>query len=152
GADAGDTVTYSYVVTNTGNVTLTGITVKDDNEIGRATCRERVLILGTTTLAPGASTTGTATRTLTQTQVDAGSVHDIALATGSPPTGSTVTASDDATVPIAANPHIAVDKTAGSIADTDANGADAGDTVTYSYVVTNTGNVTLTGITVKDDN
>jgi hypothetical protein len=113
------------------------------------------ITLAATTLAPGASTTGTATRTLTQTQVDAGSVHDIALATGTPPAGANVTASDDATVTIPANPHIAVDKTAGSIVDTDvpANGAgDVGDQVTYTYVVSNTGNVTLSNITVNDDN
>ena len=49
----GDTVTYCYNVTNTGDVTLTGIMV-NDNIYGSVT-------LGTTTLAPGASTGGTLT-------------------------------------------------------------------------------------------
>jgi uncharacterized repeat protein (TIGR01451 family) len=48
-----DTVMYCYNVTNTGDVTLTNVTVKD-NIYGSVT-------VGTTTLAPGESTLGTVT-------------------------------------------------------------------------------------------
>ena len=44
-------VTYSYKVTNTGNVTLTALLLTDD--------KAGAITLAATTLAPGASTTGT---------------------------------------------------------------------------------------------
>ena len=49
-----------------------------------------------------------------------------------------------------AQPAIALDKTAGGITEVDGNGLDAGDTIAYSFVVTNTGNVALTGVGVTD--
>ena len=72
-----------FLVTNTGNVTLTGVTV-DDPLVGPVSCP-------VTTLAPGASTTCTATYTLTQADVDAGTVDNTATVTGTPPTGADVT-------------------------------------------------------------
>ena len=51
----GSTVTWTYLVKNTGNVPLTGIAVTD-NPIGAVTCPN-------TTLAPGAEMTCTATGT-----------------------------------------------------------------------------------------
>ena len=68
------------MVTNTGNVTLTGVTV-DDPKVGTVTCPA-------TTLAPAESTTCTATYTLTQADVDAGEVVNNATASGTPPTGA----------------------------------------------------------------
>ena len=44
------TVTYDYLVTNTGNVTLTGISLSDDNDNDDASCFA-------TTLDPGVSIT-----------------------------------------------------------------------------------------------
>src|SRR4029079_14330302 len=52
------TVTYSYVVTNTGNVTVTGIVLTDDNATA-VSCPG-------TSLPPGGSMTCTATHTFTQ--------------------------------------------------------------------------------------
>jgi uncharacterized repeat protein (TIGR01451 family) len=46
---APQTVTYDYLVTNTGNVTLTGISLADTNDNDDASCLA-------TTLAPAAST------------------------------------------------------------------------------------------------
>jgi len=57
-------VTYSYTVTNTGNVTLTGLALTD-NKAGTIT-------LANTTLAPGESTTGTATFAITQSMIKPG--------------------------------------------------------------------------------
>ena len=81
------------MVTNTGNVTLDPVSV-DDPKVGSVTCP-------VTKLAPGASTTCTATYTLTQADVDAGEVVNVATATGTDPTGTDVTAEDTTTTTIA---------------------------------------------------
>ena len=73
---AGNTVTWTYVVTNTTNVDLTGITVTD-SDIGPISCP-------VDTLAPGASTTCTATGVAT-----AGQYANEGTATGTDPLGAT---------------------------------------------------------------
>ncbi len=98
-----------------------------------------------TVLAPGASTTCTATYTLTQADVDAGEVVNTATASGTPPTGPPTTGEDTVTTPIPAAPVITVDKQAGV-----PTGATAGSTIDYSFVVTNTGNVTLDSVSIAD--
>ena len=142
GNTAGDSIDYTFVVTNVGNVTLTGLTI-DDPTVGTVNCP-------TTTLAPGDSTTCTATYTLTQADVDAGEVINNATATGTDPTGTDATATDSTTTPIPPDPSIGLDKLSGGVTDVDGNGQDAGDTVAYSFVVTNTGNVTLDPVSVDD--
>ena len=106
GPRAGDTIDYSFVVTNTGNVTLTGIVV-DDPLVGAVDCP-------VTTLAPTESTTCTATYTLTQADVDAGVVDNTATVTGTDPNGTDVDATDTDSVPIPASPAITLDKQAGT--------------------------------------
>jgi uncharacterized repeat protein (TIGR01451 family) len=139
-AKAGDTITYTYTVENTGNVELTGVTVSD-NKLGSIT-------LGTTTLAVGASTTGSATYTVREAD-PLGLLVNIATATGYYGDAD-VTDQDSASVRIYSDqedpsPGISITKTANK------EYAKAGDTITYTYTVTNTGNVELTGVTVEDD-
>ena len=100
-----------------------------------------------TTLAPAASTTCTASYTVTQADVDNGSIVNSAVADGTDPTGTPVptTPPSTATVTVTPEPGLSVVKTADPTTVTA-----AGDTVDYSFVVTNTGNVTVTGITVTD--
>lgn len=139
----GDTVTYTYAVTNTGNVTLTNVSVVDD--------KKGAITLSTTTLAPGASATGSAIHVLTQADIDAGSVSNKATATGTGPDGRTVTATATATVILGRNPAIALVKSLASTVDRDGSAdVSLGDTLAYRFVVTNTGNVTLTGVLVTD--
>ncbi|WP_426624234.1 DUF7507 domain-containing protein [Leifsonia sp. McL0607] len=142
---AGDTVDYTFTATNTGNVTLTGVTVADPLP-GLST-----LMFAwpgaSGTLAPGQAATATATYVLTQADVDAGSVVNSATATGTDPGGDSVTGDDTTTVTVPPAPGIALVKTGGLAAG--ATGA-AGDTVDYTFTATNTGNVTLTGVTVAD--
>jgi hypothetical protein len=57
----GDTVTYCFNVSNTGDVSLTSVTVNDDIY--------GLVTLGTTTLAPGESTGGTLTHVVTESDV-----------------------------------------------------------------------------------
>lgn len=84
----GDSVTYTYVVTNTGEVELLNIVVTDDKlgDIGTIA-----------SLAPGASATLTKTTTLPD---EAGLLTNVATATGTDRFGRTATATDDATVTV----------------------------------------------------
>src|SRR4051812_33038076 len=136
-AAVGEVLTYTYVVTNTGNQTLTGITLADDAET--VDCTPTVL---PATLAPGASDRKSAVQRKSQADLDAGSLTNIATAdsTQTPPVTDTVT------VPAEQTPALALAKSV----DPDSYAA-VGEVLTYTYVVTNTGNQTLTGITLADD-
>ena len=128
------TITYSYLVTNTGNVTITDLAVTDDNVDAAPVC-------DVTTLAPTETTTCTAVHTVTQADLDAGTVTNNATA-AAPPAGGTLTpATDSAAATATQGPALTIDKSSSTTEVTS-----AGQLVPYEYVVTNTGNVTLTGI------
>ncbi|WP_119275179.1 DUF7507 domain-containing protein [Taklimakanibacter deserti] len=142
-ADLGETITYAFAVSNTGNVTLTNVTVTDPKV---------TVVGGPTTLDVGETdtTTFTGSYVVTQADIDAGQVDNLALATGSPPAGGDVTDDDDETVDLGQDPGIALVKT-GTFNDENGDGdADVGETITYAFAVSNTGNVTLTNVTVTD--
>jgi uncharacterized repeat protein (TIGR01451 family) len=140
----GRLVTYSFVVTNTGNVTLTDVTVHEGTFTGSGTMSAPNC--PTNTLVPGAQLTCTATYTVTQADIDAGSVTNKATATGTPPTGPDVdTPPSEVTIPGNQHPAITIVKSA-----TPAMVSKIGTAVTYSFLVTNTGNVTLTHVTVHE--
>ena len=143
----GTTIDYSYLVTNTGNVTLAPVAVAETAFTGSGTPPVASCPPGASSLAPGASVTCTATYVTTQADVDAGSVTNTATAHGDPPGPATPVVSDPstATVPAVQGPAITVVKSAspGSFSA-------AGTTVTYSFLVTNTGNVTLSSIQITD--
>jgi uncharacterized repeat protein (TIGR01451 family) len=134
---AANIITYTYVVTNTGNVTLNPVTLTD-NKLGTIT-------LPVSSLAPGASTTATFKYTITSNDIKAGCITNVATATGTPLTGSKVSDTDTATVTVA-NPSICVNKTASPTTY-----SAAGNVITYTYVVTNKGNVTLSPVTLTDN-
>ena len=140
---AGGTIPYSFVVTNTGNVTVTGLTINDAQLSAAAVCP-------TTTLAPGATTTCTGSHTITQAEVDAGTVVNTATATGSlPGGGTTVSPPDSTTTTIVQTPAITAVKTATLTTDGGLPGlADPGDVITYNVTVRNSGNVTLSSLVV----
>ena len=140
--DPGETISYSFLVTNTGAVTLTNVTVNDPKV---------TVVEGPQTLAPGATFTFTGTYTPTQAEIDAGSVTNTATPTGTPPSGPPVEGPPDTVVvPPDQTPGMTIDKT-GTLNDLDGDGLlDPGETISYSFLVTNTGAVTLTGVTVND--
>ncbi|MBS3956042.1 MAG: DUF11 domain-containing protein, partial [Clostridiales bacterium] len=141
---AGDVIAYTYTLTNSGNVTLMGpFTVTDDKA---ATSRADVPG-DPDVLAPGAQITFTAAYTITQADVDAGSVTNVAQGFGVFDGEPVASNQDDETVTALASPALALVKSAVP-ATYDA----AGQTITYSYRLTNSGNVTLMGpFTVADD-
>ncbi|SDO68249.1 conserved repeat domain-containing protein [Nakamurella panacisegetis] len=143
----GQVITYSFVITNAGNVTLTNVTPTEGTFTGAGTMAAPTCPAGAASLAPGAQVTCTATYTLTQADVDAGSVTNDATATGTPPPGDTPPVSQPSTVTIPSNPNPAISLVKSATPSTITA---AGQTVTYSFLVTNTGNVTLTGANVTD--
>ncbi len=153
----GDNITYNIVVKNDGNVTLTDVSLTDNNAI----------ISGSTTiasLAPGQTASFTATHAVTQAELDAGQVVNQAVASTvfnganvsdlSDDTDGTApdNGPDDPTITILKKePGITLTKDDGLSRNVPQNLA-VGDVIQYEIIVTNTGNVTLPLITVTDDN
>ena len=137
---SGAVITYSITVTNTGNQTLTGVTVTDPG-IGAVlgACTPAI----PATLAPGASVVCTATHTVTQADIDAGHYTNVADCRLRP---DAALAPIDETVPIAQSPALNVVKSVTSTGPYESVGV----VIRYSITVTNTGNQTLTGVTVTD--
>lgn len=158
--DSGDRIHYSFAVHNTGNVTLDNVYVQDRNPAIITTPLSPTGIM----LAPGAADTTSfaALYTLTQADVDAGSFNNTADAYGTDPNNTTVTDESDPGVLTAASPTIviipaqpgvALLKQVASINDVNGNSVtDTNDVITYAFTVINTGNVTLTGVTISDAN
>ena len=139
----GDVISYSYLVTNSGNVRLAGPVTVADNK-ATVTC-PNVDTVGNNDsfLDPGEAVTCTASYTITQADLNNGSVTNVARASA----GEVLSPEDEATVEAVQTRTVLLDKTASPLS------ADAvGDVITYSYLVTNTGNVRLAGpVTVADD-
>jgi hypothetical protein len=132
----GDVIHYDITATNTGNVSQ-DLSVAD-SQVSDLSCTPA----SGSSLAPGASLSCTASHTIIQADIDAGSFNNEACVDA---TGAT-RACDDVTTPGTQNPHLAIDKGSTTTVVTA-----AGQLVPYTYLVTNAGNVTLTGITVTDD-
>ncbi|WP_263361285.1 DUF7507 domain-containing protein [Flavobacterium collinsii] len=100
-ADAGETITYSFVVTNTGNVRLTNISIKDP-------LPGIVITGGLISLAPGESdsTTFKAVYAIKQSDINAGKVSNQAFVTGENPSGIIVTDTSDNTDNLGDNPTV----------------------------------------------
>ena len=131
----GDLITYTFKVRNIGNITLTGITVTDLLLGGDLVSCSR------DTLLVGEDTTCTATYPVTQDDIDKGEVKNTATA------GSTEGASDedDEIVELPQEPGLSINKSA-----TPSTYSKVGDIITYTFTVTNTGNITLSNISVED--
>jgi len=85
-AQPGETIAYTFQVTNTGSQTLTSVTVSDPM-VAPVTCPGGNPI---PSLAPAASLTCTGTYALTQADVDAGAKTNTATAMGMDPGGAAV--------------------------------------------------------------
>ena len=150
--NAGDSINYSFTVTNTGGVPLNNISINDP----------LVVVSGgpLVSLAPGASdsSTFTATYTITGTDVVNGQVTNQATVFATDINSNPVSdlsddssnTEDDPTV-TTLNGDIGLVKT-GVVVDTnlDLILGNAGDTINYTFTVINTGPVALNNITVTD--
>jgi uncharacterized repeat protein (TIGR01451 family) len=143
-ANVGDTITYTFAVRNTGNVTLKDVTVTD--KVGGVTISGgplASLAIGTTD-----NSTFTGTYTLTQADIDAGTFTNTATATGEYGLeNKKVTDDDDDTQTWDERAMIGIAKrVVGSPAKVSAGTWD----VTYEILVRNYGNVTLSNLQVTD--
>ena len=126
---AGEEIIYTITVTNTGNTTLKDIAVKDD----MAGINTKI-----DTIEVGKSASVTGTYTVKQSDIDKGGmIHNAATAGDKTP---------EKDVPVEQNSSYTAVKTADKEKVTA-----AGEIITYTITVTNTGNTTLTDIAVKDD-
>ena len=136
----GSAVTWSYIVTNIGEVTLTNVQVTD-NKVSPVSCPK-------TALQPGEAMTCTANGTATACQYS-----NIGTATGTPPSGPNVSARTELLLRPDAARRIHIKKyTNGQDADS-APGPKitVGNPVQWTYIVTNTGDVALSDVGVTDN-
>jgi uncharacterized repeat protein (TIGR01451 family) len=137
----GDTISYSYLITNIGTVTLIGngangvFTVTDD-KIPTVTCP-----MTPAGLAPGGTLTCTASSTVTQADLDAGKVVNTATAHGKYGSTDVTSNSDSETVDMTQTPALTLTKTITAGNPYKA----ASDSISYQYELTNNGNITLDG-------
>ncbi|MFJ4222897.1 hypothetical protein [Microbacterium sp. NPDC089695] len=141
---AGDTIPFSFTVRNTGTATLSAVAVTDPLLGAAAVCEAA-------TLAPGATVDCAPTAyVLTQVDIDAGTVHNDASVAASSPVGA-VADTAGADVDAVGVDEVAIEKSAAAAVDANGNGRrDAGDTIAYTFAVTNSGTTTLTAIAVED--
>ncbi len=140
----GDPVTFSYLVTNTGNVTLEPVTLTD-NVFGAIACPS-------TSLAPGDSETCTATAAaVLGQQANVGTATGQGVDDTGTPIGPPVNTTDTANY-FGAGPDMTLVKDVNGQREPTSPGPliPVGDPVTFTYLVTNTGNVTLNPVTVDD--
>ncbi|TYR43034.1 hypothetical protein FY050_06565, partial [Phyllobacterium endophyticum] len=129
---AGSTIDYTFVIKNTGNVTLKDVVLDEPGLKIEGQLIE---------LSPGAEDAAsfTAVHEITQADLDKGRVDGAVTATGTAPDKTRVASDPSATtVALLAEGKLEVKKTAGV-----PTGNRPGDTITYTFKVKNTGNVTL---------
>jgi uncharacterized repeat protein (TIGR01451 family) len=183
-AEPGDTINYTYTVENTGNVTLTNVSVIDQHDFPAATSALPGVLEPTTvtdnqpggasagqtgdstdgtladgiwdTLGPGDIAVFTGSHTVTAADLNAngggvtsdGDIDNTATVSGDYNDGTTtVTVSDSSSdsVPLFLQPLLTVTKVADDETD-----VVAGQVITYTYTVTNGGNVDMSAISLSD--
>jgi uncharacterized repeat protein (TIGR01451 family) len=137
---AGQNITYSYIVENSGNVGISGPISVTDNRTGTTQ-------ISSSGLAPGQYVIGTANYTIIQADIENGSVTNAAFATGTYNGTAINSAEDTATVTALKSPYLRIEKLAFPVIY-----STVGQNVTYSYIVINSGNVGISGpISVTDN-
>ena len=147
-SSAGTVITYSIKVNNTGNTLLSPVTVADP--LGTVVCP----VSGNATiasLAAGTNQTCTLSYTVPQTVLNNngggdGDIDNTATASATY-SGSPVSGNGSAAVLLTISPALTITKTPNT-----AGPVNAGNTIGYTYRITNTGNVNLANIAVTDDN
>jgi uncharacterized repeat protein (TIGR01451 family) len=137
---ANQPIVYSIVVTNTGNVDLSPFQITDSRLAAGVICNP---VPAGSTLTVGNRTVCTGTYTTTQADINAGQplTNVVSVSFSQVPQAQTATAN----VNVQANPALSVTKTGDRSTVTA-----AGQTVTYTMLITNTGNQDLENLQVAD--
>jgi uncharacterized repeat protein (TIGR01451 family) len=136
-----DTIIYTYAVTNIGTDPLADVSVTDPQaglspiDCGGVTVEPQIASLDS-----GNTVNCTATYTVLQADDDTGSITNTGTATA-----ATISDSDDLTITLGATASIDIAKSSDV---TDMTGE--GDTITYTYTVTNSGDDALKDVSVTD--
>ncbi|KFC75903.1 Mo-co oxidoreductase dimerization domain protein [Bosea sp. LC85] len=146
---AGDVINYAISVQNTGNVTLTGVAVTDPYADAGSLVRGADIVGDNDALLEVGETWGyTAAHTVTQAEIDGNGGGDGQLEnTATADSDETGPDTDDASVPVVYDPDVDITKSA---AVKDGIADHAGDVIDYTVVLTNAGNVSLTGVVLRD--
>ncbi|MEB8434564.1 hypothetical protein OO007_20165, partial [Cocleimonas sp. KMM 6892] len=139
-----DVVTYSFTLTNTGNVSVSGITLADAKCDVAPTTPDSGDLNTNSILESDEIWIYSCDHTVTQAEIDSGSVDNSATASGTPAGGTLADALATKSITVAAAPTWTLDKTSSSTP------TDKDDVVSYSFTLTNTGNVSVSGITLAD--
>ena len=135
----GQVITYTFTITNAGNVTLLGPFSLSDNKLGT------VNSCGSGPVAPNAHTTCKAAHSITQADLDNGSLNNTATASTTYKSALVTSPPANATVTAVQNPHLSLTR------HTNVNlFVHVGDVITYTFAATNDGNVTLNTVSISD--
>ena len=152
--EPGDLVTYTIEVENTGNLTISNVTVSDPQATivaGNGYTVENGIAKVDGAMAPGDTVTVNAQYTFTETDMVAGEFVNTATAAGTASNGNNVSASDDVKVYAdMMNGQLSITKAITNSGTGEDGKFRAGDVINYKITVTNEGNITVTNIRVAD--
>ncbi len=160
--DVGETISYTFTVTNTGNASLTNLVITDPLLEAPNPVVAIVLASGDTDgdnqLDPTETWTYTADYTINQNNIDTGLVTNQATVTASTLdsvtisdiSGTTATTDDATVITLCTDEDIALVKAAVFNDEDQDNCTDVGETISYTFTVTNTGNVSIDNIVLSD--
>ncbi len=148
----GDRIYYSFTVTNTGNQTIKKLKIKDDRiKLNREIEMD---------LNPGTSWTYKPNLyyTVTQADIDQGKVDNTVTVVATPPSGNdTPPEKTTNTTPPLQTPKIEVEKQLTEVTSADGTPYEdgkihaKGDLISYKFIITNKGNVTVRYVKIDDD-
>jgi hypothetical protein len=136
-AAVGGTITYTYTISNSDNFTIENVSLVDD-KLGT------IDLGGQTSLGAGENITATAAYTVVEADLP-GPIENTATVSGTDPDENSVTASTTASVDLTYAASLQLTKTA------DPSPAAPHQTITYTYTITNNGNVTTDNLSLQDD-
>ena len=136
-AAAGDTLAYTFHISNTGDLTISGLTANDS--------RTGNVPLSTSTLAPGASTTAQLSIQVQQADLP-GPLFNTLTVVGTPSANQpVVTVLNTGAVALIGNPNLLVTQSVNTAQ------ANVGETINFTYKVQNIGGVALDNVVVSYD-
>ena len=141
--DPGDTISYSFAIKNTGNITLQNVRISDPGST--------IAGLPIPTLAPQATdtTTYTAVHTIIVADLQARQYTNTATGKAHAVSGADITTTASVRTPLDFAFSMTLKKL--GVLNMGPNGqVDAGDTINYSFLVTNTGTTTLHDVKISD--